>query len=64
MLKDADASRSTRPRTPPPTRTSSSACWWADDIGHKHRCWTAAADVGVDQAMVFTSTKRDADALT
>ncbi|HMV63469.1 MAG TPA: DEAD/DEAH box helicase [Rhodocyclaceae bacterium] len=37
----------------------------ADDIGHKHRLLDGILrDVAVDQAIVFTATKRDADALT
>ncbi len=37
----------------------------ADDIGHKTRLLDGLLrDVGVDQAIVFTATKRDADALT
>ena len=37
----------------------------ADDIGHKNRLLDGLLrDVGVDQAIVFTATKRDADALT
>ena len=37
----------------------------ADDISHKNRLLDGILrDVGVDQAIVFTATKRDADALT
>jgi superfamily II DNA/RNA helicase len=37
----------------------------ADDIGHKNRLLDGILrDVGVEQAIVFTATKRDADALT
>ena len=37
----------------------------ADDIGHKNRLLDGILrDVGVEQAIVFTATKRDADTLS
>ncbi len=46
------------------TRTSSNACMYVDDMAHKNRLLDhLLRDVDLNQAMVFTATKRDADTL-